>query len=433
MIEKIFKLKKFGTDIKTEIRAGVTTFLTMAYIVIVNPAILEGAGIPRGPSFVATIFTVVIGTLIMAFHANRPFAIAPLMGENAFVSFTVCKVMGYSWQTALAGIFISGSLITILTITKLRSWLINSIPLNLKYALAVGIGLFLAFIGFNESGIVKVGTSGVPVQLGKFNSPSVLLSIFGLMVTLILIVRKTHGAILIGILITTLVGFITRIVPLPKNIISLPPSIKPIFLKLDFSSVFSINFLPILLTMFLMDFLDMMGTLIGCSIKAGFVDEKGNLPEIEKPMLADSSASIFSAILGTTTAGTYIESVAGIQEGGKTGLTAFVVSILFFLCLFFSPFLTAVPPSAYGPALIVVGFLMVEPMTKIDFKDYTEFIPSFVVISLMSFTYNIAVGLIAGFVIYPLLKIFSGRGKEVSIGLWVLFILSLIFFVFYHY
>ncbi|MBN2143187.1 MAG: NCS2 family permease [Candidatus Aureabacteria bacterium] len=432
-LEKKFNLNSHDSDAKTEIRAGVVTFLTMAYIIVVNPSILEAAGIPKGPSMVATILTVIFGTLIMAFYANRPFAIAPLMGENAFVAFTVCKVLHYSWQTALAAVFVSGFFVTLLTVTRLRQWLVDSIPSGIKYAIAVGIGLFLSFIGLNESGIVALGVPGAPVHVGKITSPSVLLSIFCFLLIVVLVVRKVKGAILIGILATTFLSFVFKLTPVPEKVISLPPSLSPVFLKLDFISLFSWQIFPVILTMFLMDFLDMMGTLIGCSAQAGFLDEKGDLKDAQKPMLADSIASVFSALAGTTTSGTYVESAAGIQEGGRTGLTALVVAVLFALSLFFAPLLTSVPPHAYGPALIIVGLFMIKPIKKIDFEDYSESIPALVIIGLMSFTYNIGVGLLAGFVVYPLVKLFSGRFKEVNSGLWVLFVLSLLFFIFYPY
>ncbi len=433
LLNQVFKLESYGTTVQTELRAGLVIFLTMAYIVVVNPAILEAAGIPKDACTTATILTIIFGTLLMSLYANRPFAIAPLMGENAFVAFTVCKIMGYSWQTALAAVFVSAILVTLISITNARAWLVDAIPLSLKYALAVGIGLFLTFIGLNETGIVALGVPGAPVHLGKINSPMVLLALFGLLLTIILLIRKIPGAILISIITTTIVGISFKLVPLPTQIVSLPPSVAPTFFKFDFGQVFTFSFFPILLTMFLMDFLDMMGTLIGCSSLAGFLDEKGNLPQARRPMLVDSIASIFSATVGTTTSGSYIESATGIQEGGRTGLTTFVVVLLFCLSLFFTPFLTAIPPQAYGPALIVVGLMMLSPITKINFQDYTELIPAFITICLMSFTYNIGVGLIAGFVLYPILKLAAGRYKEIAPGLWVLFALSLLFFIFYPY
>lgn len=430
---RYFNLKQYTTNWKTELRAGLVTFITMAYIIVVNPAILKVAGIPRGPSTVATILSAFFGTLLMGIYANRPFAIAPYMGENAFVAYTVVKVLGYSWQTALGAVFIGGLLFTILTLLRLRKWIAESIPRSLKYSFAVGIGLFLTFCGLNETGMVTLGIPGAPVKVGNLASRPILVSIFGFCLIAILIVRKVKGAILIGIFFTTLLSFITGVAKIPGRLVSLPPSLAPIFLKLDIGGAFKWGFFNVILTLFVMDFVDTMGTLIGCSARAGLLDEKGNLPEIEKPMLADALATIFGSLLGTTTSGTYIESAAGIEEGGRTGITSIVTAFLFLSALFFAPLLTAVPPQAYGPVLIVVGLLMLEQVTRINFHDYTELIPSFAVIVLMSFTYNIGVGITGGFVLYPLFKLFSGRYKEITPGAWVLFGLSLLFFIFYPY
>jgi len=433
MFETIFKLKEHGTTVKTEIIAGITTFMTMAYIVIVNPAILEAAGIPRGPSMVATILSAFFGTLLMGLYAKRPFAIAPYMGENAFVAYTVVKVLGYPWQTAIGAIFIGGVLFTIITILRLRSWLANAIPRGLKYSFAVGIGLFLAFIGLNDGGIVRIGMPGAPVRIGDVRSQAVLLAIFGILLIGILIVRKIKGAILIGILGTTFLAFILGVAQAPSQWVSLPPSLSPIFLKLDIVGALSWGFFAVILTVFVMDFVDTMGTLIGVSARAGFLDEDGNLPQIEKPMLADALATVFGALVGTTTTGTYIESAAGIEEGGRTGLTAVITALLFLVCLFFAPLFTSIPAQAYGGALVIVGMLMVSVFTKIDFKDYTELIPAFFVIVLMSFTYNLGIGITAGFVLYPIFKLIAGRGKEIHSGLWILFALSILFYIFYPY
>lgn len=429
----MLRLRESGTDVRTEVIAGITTFMTMAYILIVNPAILGAAGIPRGPSMVATILAAAFGTLLMGFYANRPFAIAPYMGENAFIAYTVVKVLGYSWQTALGAIFIGGVLFTLLTVLKVRSWLVQAIPESLKYSFAVGIGLFLTFIGLNDAGIVSLGGPGAPVKMGHIPSASVLLAIFGFVLIGVLMVRRVRGAILWGILGTTVLSFVTGVVELPEAWVGLPPSLSPIFLQLDITGALTWGFFAVILTVFVMDFVDTMGTLIGVSARAGLLDEHGNLPQIERPMLADALATVFGALVGTTTTGTYIESAAGIEEGGRTGLTAVVTAFLFLLALFFAPFLTAIPPLAYGPALIIVGLLMLSPITKIPFDDYTELIPAFSVIVLMSFTYNIGVGMTAGFVLYPLFKVISGRYREVHAGSWVLGALSVLFFVFYPY
>jgi AGZA family xanthine/uracil permease-like MFS transporter len=433
MSGRLFRLEEHGTTVRREILGGITTFITMAYIIIVNPAILEAAGIPRGPSMVATILSAAFGTLIMGIYANRPFAIAPYMGENAFVAFTVVKVLGYSWQTALGAIFIGGVLFTVLTVFRLRSWLANSIPQGLKFSFAAGIGLFLTFIGLNETGLVTLGSPGAPVRIGQVTSLPVLLAIFCFLLMGALLVWKVRGALLLSILVTTLGAILFGVAQAPDKLISMPPSLGPIFLKLDILGALTWGFFAVILTVFVMDFVDTMGTLIGVSARAGLLDEDGNLPQVEKPMLADALATVVGALLGTTTTGTYIESAAGIEEGGRTGLTAVVTAILFLLALFFAPIFTAVPAVAYGPALIVVGLLMISPIACIKFEDYTELIPAFITVVLMSFTFNIGVGMTAGFVLYPFFKLISGRTREVHPGMWVLGVLSLLFYIFYPY
>ncbi|HID10848.1 MAG TPA: NCS2 family permease [Candidatus Latescibacteria bacterium] len=429
----MFRLREAGTDVYTEFLAGATTFLTMAYIIIVNPAILQAAGIPKGPSMVATILSAAFGTLIMGFYANRPFAIAPYMGENAFIAYTVVKVLGYSWQTALGAIFIGGVLFTVLTILRVRTWLVEAIPQSLKYSFAVGIGLFLTFIGLNDASIVRLGVPGAPVKVGDLGSPAALLAVLGFVLMAALLVRRVRGAILISILSVTALSFLLGVTKSPESLVGLPPSLSPIFLKLDILGALTWGFFAVILTVFVMDFVDTMGTLVGLSARAGLLDEKGNLPQIERPMLADALATVVGALLGTTTTGTYIESAAGIEAGGRTGLTAVVVAVLFLLALFFAPLFTSVPPHAYGPALAMVGLMMLEPIRRIDFSDYTELVPAFAVVALMSFTYNLGVGMTAGFVLYPLLKTLAGRAREVPAGAWVLGGLSLLFYVFYPY
>ncbi len=428
-----FDFARHGTGYRQETLAGITTFLTMAYIIIVNPAILEAAGIPRGPSMVATILSAAFGTVVMGLYAKRPFAIAPYMGENAFVAFTVVKVMGYSWQVALGAVFIAGILFTLLTVLKVRSWLAESLPMSLKLSFAVGIGLFLTFIGLNETGLVRLGVPGAPVSLGDITRPTCLLALFAFLLMVLLIIRKVRGAIVIGMLATTFLSFLLKVTPAPDRWASLPPDPRPILLKVDFAGTFSPVFFPVILTMFVMAFVDTVGTLIGLSARAGLLDEKGNLPDIEKPMLADALSTTVAPLLGTTTTGAYIESAAGIEEGGRTGFTSLVVAFLFLLSLFFAPLFTAVPAHAYGAVLILIGVFMIRPVTRIDFDDYTELIPAFLTIVLMSFTYNIGVGMTAGLIAYPLIKTLSGRHREVPGGMWVLAVLSLSFYVFYPY
>lgn len=436
MLEKIktyFDFEKHQTSFRQEIMAGVTTFLTMSYIIVVNPKVLEAAHIPFGASMVATILTAVFGTLLMGVYAKRPFAIAPYMGENAFIAYTVVVVLGYPWQTALASVFIGGVLFILLTAFRLRQWLVEAVPEGLRYSFSVGIGLFLTFIGLNSSGIVTIGVADAPVKIGDVTSAPVLLAIFGFFLITILMIRRIPGAILLGILVTTLLSFLFKISDAPSQLLSLPPSLTPTFLKLDLTGALNWGFFAVILTVFVMAFVDTMGTLIGVSSRAGFLDEEGHLPEIEKPMMADALTTTFAPLVGTTTAGAYIESAAGIEAGGRTGFTSVVVAGLFLLALFFAPFLTAIPPQAYGPALIVVGYLMLTPITKINLNDYTELFPALAVIVLMSFTFNIGVGITAGFVLYPVFKLVAGRRQEVSSGLWVLGGLSLLFFIFYPY
>jgi AGZA family xanthine/uracil permease-like MFS transporter len=428
-----FHLDELGSSLKQEATAGLTTFLTMAYIIVVNPKILEAAGMPFGPSMVATIISASFGTLLMGVYAKRPFAIAPYMGENAFIAYTVVKVMGYSWQTALGAVFISGVLFTILTALKIRSWLANAIPESLKIGFAVGIGLYLSFIGLMETGIVRLGIEGVPVRVGDFGDPTVLLAVLGFLLIGFLMIKRVNGAILLGILVVTILALILGVIPLPEKWVSLPPDPGPIFLKLDIAGALTWGMISVILIVFVMAFLDTLGTLIALAFRANLLDENGNLPEIEKPMMTDAISTVVASLLGTTTTGAYIESATGIAAGGKTGLTAIVVGFLFLLTLFFAPFLSAIPSFAYGPSLIVVGVLMIAPITKLKFDDLSEVIPVFCIIVMMSFTYNLGIGMTAGFVVYPLFKVLSGRLKEVKPGLWMLAILSLLFFVFYPY
>jgi adenine/guanine/hypoxanthine permease len=428
-----FALPQHGTNLQRELIGGLTTFLTMSYIVMVNPAVLRAAGIPPEASMVATIVTAIFGTVIMGLYANRPFAVAPYMGENAFIAYTVVQALGYRWQAALAAVFLGGLLFLLLTILRLRQWLVSALPESLRYSFAVGIGLFLAFVGLNESGIVTLGSSGAPLKAGSLTSAPVLLAIVGFLLITMLLIRRFPGAILVGIVGTTVLGMATGVTPRPHALISAPPSLAPVFFKLEFASVFSWSFFPVVLTIFLMAFVDTMGTLIGVSARAGFLDEKGELPQIERPMLTDALTTMFAPLVGTTTSGAFIESASGIEAGGRTGLSALVTAACFALTLFFSPFVAAIPPQAYGPALIVVGLLMLAPVSRFRFDDLTEVIPAFAVVVLMSFTYNIGIGITAGLVLYPVCKIVAGRAREVRGGLWVLGALSLLFFIFYPY
>ena len=432
-IASYFQLEQAGTTIRREVLAGVTTFVTMSYIIAINPAILKTAGIPEGPSMVATIMTAMLGTLIMGLYTNRPFAIAPYMGENAFVAYTVVKVLGYRWETALAAVFLAGVMFTLLTVARIRQWMVDALPPGLSYSFGVGIGLFLTFIGLNESGIVTIGVPGTPVRLGNLATPSVEIAVLSFVLIAILMLRRIPGAILLGILISAAIAFAIGVAKAPAAWISIPPNPAPIMFKLDLHGAMSVGFFGVLLSIFVMALIDTMGSLIGVSARAGFLDAGGSLPQIERPMLADALATMFAGLAGTTTAGAYIESASGVHVGGRTGLTAVVVAMLFGISLFFAPLVAAIPAAAYAPALIIVGAMMIVPILKIDFEDYTELIPAFTVIALMSFTYNIGVGITAGLILYPLFKLAAGRWREVHAGLWMLSALSILFYIFYPY
>ncbi|MCD6539836.1 MAG: NCS2 family permease [Candidatus Omnitrophica bacterium] len=436
-LDRYFKFKENNTSLKREILGGLTTFFTMAYIIVVNPAILEACGIPKSASFTATVLSAFLGTLLMGVYARRPFAIAPYMGENAFIAYTVCKVLGFPWQVALGAVFLGGVLFFFLTLFKLRAWLSKSIPQSLKYSFSAGLGLFLAFIGLNISGFISLGTASAPVKLANLKTPDALLAVFCLLLISLLMIKKVRGAFLLGMLSVTFLGILEGKIKI-DSWWSLPPSLAPTFFKFtEFfrypELVLTWGMFSVVLTVFVMDFVDTMGTLIGVSARAGFLDKDGNLPEIEKPMLVDALATIFSASLGTTTSGTYIESASGVEEGARTGFSSVVCAFLFLLALFFSPLLTLVPPYAYGPVLIIVGSLMIFPVVRIDFSDYTEYIPAFSVIVFSCFTYNLGVGITAGFLFYLLLKLFSGRFRDLNGGRILLGIISLLFFLFYPY
>ena len=432
-MDKYFKITELGSTYKREIIGGLTTFLTMAYILIVHPKIMEAAGIPFGASLLATIITAFFGTLLMGVYARRPFAIAPYMGENAFIAFTVVKVMGYSWQQAIAAIFISGLLFTLITVLKLRKWLANGIPKNMSIAFTVGIGLFLTFIGLNESGLVQVGVPGAPVHIGDLTELTNILAIFGFLLISVLMMMKKNLAIIIGLISVTILGLLFGDISLPEKYFSEPAALSSIFNQMDFSEVFSWGFIPVIITVVVMDFVDTMGTLLGVSYKAGLLDEKGNLPEIEKPMLVDALSTTVAGLFGTTSAGAFIESAAGVHAGARTGLASVITAFMFLLALFIAPVLTIFPGYAYGPAMIVVGMLMFSGLKDLELEDLSELIPAFTIIILMSFSFNMGIGMTAGFIVYPLVKLLAGKGKEISGAIWVLAVVSVLFFIFYPY
>jgi adenine/guanine/hypoxanthine permease len=432
-MRRYFRFEELGTNYRREILGGITTFFAMAYIIIVNPAILANCGIPRDASVTATILAAIIGTFVMAVYARRPFAVAPYMGENAFIAYTVVIGLGYTWQQALAAVFLGGLVFIIITALKIRSWIAEAIPHSLKCSFAAGIGLFIMFIGLNDTGIVALGVPGAPVRIGALSSTGPLLAILGIILISILLLRKIPGAILIGILATTVLAFITGVTKWPISLISPPPSLEPVFLKLDIAGALRLNFIPIILVIFVLDFVDTMGTLIGVSARAGLLDKNGNLPEIEKPMMADAIATTAAGLIGTSTTGAFIESAAGTEAGARSGFASLVTAMMFVLCLFLAPIFVAVPGIAYGAALIVVGFLMLSPITGIKFDDYSELFPSAATIALISFSYNIGFGMTAGLILYPLFKIASGKWRQLTPGIWVLFAISVLLFIFYPY
>jgi AGZA family xanthine/uracil permease-like MFS transporter len=413
--------------------AGTTTFATMAYIIVVNPAILEAAGIPFGPSMVATILSAAFGTLLMGLWANRPFAIAPYMGQNAFIAYTVVQTMGHAWQTALGAIFVSGVLFLVLSLFRTRAWLAESIPESLKIAFAVGIGLFLTFIGLTTIGVVEPGSGATPVSPGDFHDPLVVVGLVGVALIVLLMLWRVPGAILIGILATSGIAFLSGVALAPEALFSPPPDPRTTLLALDVGAALSWGFVSVILTVFVLDLVDTIGTLMGLSIKAGLLDERGRLPGIEKALQSDALATVGGALLGTTTCGTYIESAAGIEAGGRTGLTSVVTAAWFLAALFFAPLLSAVPPSAYGPALVVVGMLMIEPVSGLRFDDLGEHAPAFLTIALMCFTYDLGIGLTAGFLTWVAIKTVRGKAREVPGGMWALAGLSALFYVLYPY
>jgi len=419
---------------RTEILGGTTTFLAMAYIIVVNPAILRAAGLPTGASTVATIVVAVIGSLLMGIWAKRPIAVAPYMGENAFIAFGLAA-LGITWQQRLGAVFVSGVIFLVITFLGLRGWLANAISPSLKYSFAAGIGLFLAFIGLNETGIVTAGT-GVPVKIGNLRSAEVLLAIGCFLVIVVLLARRVRGAILIGIAATAVAGALLGLGHAPTRVFALPfvgdYSLAPIALKLDIAGVLRLSFLPILLTLFLMSFLDTVGTLVGVGAAGGMLDERGNFPEIERPMTVDAVACIVSGLVGTSTSGAYIESAVGIREGARTGVAAIATAAWFALSLFFIPLVEPLQQLrfAYGPALVAVGVLMLDSVRRIDFNDLTELAPAFATMAMMVFTYNIANGLTAGLVLHPLMKLLTGRWHEIKLGSAVLAALCIIYYVF---
>ena len=424
MFEKFFKLQANKTSVKTEIIAGITTFMTMAYILAVNPEILSATGMDKNAVFTATALSALIATFIMALVARLPFALAPGMGLNAFFAYTVVMTMGYSWQFALTAVFIEGIIFILLTIFNIRELIVNAIPLSLKHAVSAGIGLFIAFIGLQNAGVI-VGSDVTLVKLGDIESLTVLLSLGGIILISVLLAMKVKGALLIGIFAVTLAGLPLGVTTLQgDHLATAPPSLEPVFMKFEFSDIFTVDMLIVLFTFLFVDMFDTVGTLVGVSSKAGMLDKKGRVPRVKQALFADSVGTTIGAILGTSTVTTYVESASGVAEGGKTGLTSLTTAVLFLVALFFAPLFTMVPPSATAAALVLVGFFMMSPILKIDFDNFTESIPAFVTIIMMPLTYSIAEGIVFGMLSYVLLKLLTGKIKDISV---VMIILAILF------
>ncbi len=457
MLEKLFKLKDNNTDVRTEVLAGITTFMTMAYILAVNPSILAVAGMDQGAVFTATALASFIGTLLMAFLANYPFALAPGMGLNAYFAYTVVLGMGYEWEVALTAVFVEGIIFIVLSLTNVREAIFNAIPLNLKAAVSVGIGLFIAFIGLQNANIVVGGATLVELfSIDGYNLANgvtagfhdvgitVLLAIAGVVITGILVIKNIKGNILWGILITWILGIICQLagiyVPNPElgfygllpdfsNGLSIP-SIMPVFGKLQFNGIFTLNFIVVIFAFLFVDMFDTIGTLIGVASKADMLDEEGKLPKIKGALMADAVATTAGAVLGTTTTTTFVESASGVTEGGKTGLTSVTTAILFGLALFLSPIFLAIPSFATAPALIVVGFYMLTNVVNIDFNDISEALPCYICIAAMPFFYSISEGISMGVISYVALNLITGKAKEKKISL-LMYVLAVLFILKY--
>lgn len=430
-LEKFFKLSKNNTNVKTEVLAGVTTFMTIAYILVVNPSILGQAGMDKGAVFTATAIASGIGCFVMGLLANYPIILAPSMGINAFFTYTVVLGMGYTWQFALCAMFIEGVIFVLLTVTNVREKIIECMPEVLKHAITAGIGLFITFIGLVNAGIVQQG--GAIISLGNIKSPVVLLAIIGLMIAATLLIKNVNGAFLISIIITSAIGMLFTIVPMPTGIIDLPPSIQPVFMKVfdvSHSQIFSLDMLVIVLTLLFVNMFDSIGFLLGIAQRANLLDENGNMPNVKKALLAESISTTSASVLGTSTLATTVESGSGIAVGGRTGLTACVTGILFFISLFFAPLFVSIPAQATAPILILVGFLMASSILKINFEDFTDAIPAFITFIMMPLSYSVADGIMFGIIAYTFLKLIAGKKEETKISLLVLSIIFILKFAF---
>ena len=432
MWKKFFDFDPAKNSFKTEIAAGITTFLTMAYILAVNPSIfsnLADLGMDTQAVFTATTLAAIVGTLIMSIYAKKPFGLAPGMGLNAFFVFTVCLTMGYPWQMALTAVFIEGIIFILLTVTKVRAWIVDAIPASLKRAIGAGIGLFIAFIGLKNAGII-VDNPATLVSLGKVTEGSALLGLIGIIITSVLVVKKVPGNLLIGILITAIIGIPMGITHF-DGVIDTPPSIAPIFCQFDFSQLFSLDMLVIVLTFLFIDMFDTMGTLVGVCTKAGMMRPDGKIPGLNKAFMADAVATVAGACFGTSTTTTYVESAAGVAQGGRTGLTSFVTAICFIIALFFAPLFLGIPAAATSPVLVIVGLYMLTPIKDIELDDYSESIPAFITIIMMPLAYSISDGILCGMIGYVAINALCGQFKKLNVTMWILAVLFVLKYIYF--
>ncbi|WP_288798647.1 NCS2 family permease [uncultured Megasphaera sp.] len=424
-LEKFFQLKARNTSVRTELVAGLTTFMTMSYILIVNPNMLSATGMDKGGVFTATIIASVVATLMMALMANLPFALAPGMGLNAFFTYSICLGMGKDWRFALTAVFLEGIIFLLLSLFKVREFIFEAIPITLKKAVSCGIGLFIALIGLNSAGIVGTG-KGTVLGLGNLLTPQSAVFFFGLLVAALLTAKNIKGALFAGIVSSTVLALILGVVQLPTSIFSLPPSMAPVGLQLQWEHVFTWEMFSVMFTFLFVDIFDTVGTLAGVATKAGLIDEKGRLPKVGNALFADAAGTTVGALCGTSTITTFVESAAGVADGGRTGLTSVSTAFWFVVSLFFFPLISIVPPQATASALVIVGLFMLTPIKEINFADFTESIPAYITMLMMPFSYSIAEGISFGMISYVVLKVLSGKGKEVSL---LMYILSLLFAV----
>ena len=429
-LQKTFGLNPAKHSVRTEIIAGITTFLTMAYILAVNPSIfsaLESQGMPTNAVFTATALAAIVGCLVMSIYAKKPFGLAPGMGLNAFFVYTVCLAMGHSWQMALTAIFLEGILFILLTVTNVRKLIVDAIPVTMKRAIGAGIGLYIAFIGLKSAGII-VNSEATSVALGSFSEPAVILSIIGFLITSVLVILNVKGGMLLGIIATTLIGIPMGVTNF-NGVMSTPPSIAPIFCQFEWSQILSWDMVAIVFTFLFIDMFDTIGTVVGVSVKSGMVDKDGNVDGINKVLMADAVATVAGSVFGTSTTTTYIESASGVSEGGRTGLTSFTIAVCFAIALMFSPLFLAIPGAATGPVLFIVGVMMASPVRDIDWSDYSEAIPAFVTMLLMPLAYSISDGIMLGMITYTLLNALAGKLKKVSVMMWILAVLFILRYV----